>query len=294
VPTAIGIHASADGGDGVGWEEPVRSEFIILRPGVVKFQSFNSEQMVGTVVSDNKQHIQKYIVRAFLSWGNRPIQWNEFVDFTLADTVRTVNRIKAHGIADDQIIVELHNEPNLTLEGLTFSWQNGTECVEFFASVLDRYKAVLPNVQYGIGALSPGGELNIRRDSIVFLNEMMAHDRWNDFDVHLVHLYTSDDWNNSIWWLDHCQARTPFKTIWITEASWHTADNTSGSDYGNKLVELLNLLDHRPTRGITFYCMSAGDNNFRHEVWCRSLDPLRPWRDISSRGIAAEIRRQRP
>jgi hypothetical protein len=293
--TAVGIRASADGGQGVGWEQPIRGEIAALRPEVVKFQSSHDPQVIASIVSDNRANTQMYIVRAFLSWGNRQLTAKRFVDATLSDTKRSVDEIKARGVPDREIIIELHNEPNLVMEGLGFSWQNGTECIEFFTDVLDEYKAQMPNVQYGLGALSPGGEIrHIQRDSTLFLDEMLQHPRWGDFDVHLVHLYTRNDWANGIWWLDHCQAKTPRMPIWITESSWHTADNTSGADYASKLVELLNLLDRRPTKGVTFYCISGANPEFFHEVWCRGQDRANPVRNMGSRGIAAELRRLRP
>jgi uncharacterized protein YraI len=295
VRTAVGIHTSADGGHGVGWRDPVGSEVSDLKPEVVKFQSSHSPEVVGAVTRENKQTIRAYIVRAFLNWGERLITPDQFVAFTIADTMRTVKQIKAQGVAGDKIIIELHNEPNLTMEGLDFSWRNGTECVAFFATVLSRYKEQMPDVQYGLGALSPGGSIpQTRRDSKVFLNEMLLHPRWNDFDAHLVHLYTSGDWNNDIWWLDHCQAKTPAMNVWITESSWHTDDGQSGRSYAAKLVELLDLLDRRPTRGITFYCVSASNPDFYHEAWCRGGDRANPAQNVMSRGIAREIRRLRP
>lgn len=295
VYTAVGIHASADGGRGVGWEQPVRGEIVALQPEVVKFQSSHDPQVIDTIVSDNKHHIQMYIVRAFLSWGDRRLTSKKFVDSTISDTKRSVDQIKAHGVPDKKIIIELHNEPNLMAEGLSFSWQNGTECVEFFTDVLDQYKTQMPNVQYGLGALSPGGEIrHIRRDSTVFLEEMLRHPRWGDFDVHLVHLYTRNNWENDIWWLDHCQTKTPTMPIWVTESSWHVADNTPGVTYAAKLVELVNLLDRRPTKGITFYCISGSNSEFFHEVWCRGQDRANPQKNMVSRDIAAELRRLRP
>lgn len=293
VSTAVGIHASADGGEGVGWKQPVRKEIKALKPEVVKFMSNHDPGMIGTIVDDNKQHIKKVIVRAFLDWGRRTLTSDQFVEFTLNDTVRSVNQIKAQGIADGNIIIELHNEPNLTIEGLDYSWKDGRECVEFFAKALDQYKVEMPDVQYGLGGLSPGAAIgDLRKNSVDFLDEMLGHPRWHDFDVHLVHLYTSGNWED-IWWLDHCQSKTPTMEIWITESSWHTDDNTSGLAYAKKLFELLQLLDQRPTRGITFYCISASNSAYFHEAWCRSHNASHPFQNISQRGIAEEIKRLR-
>lgn len=292
--TAVGIHASADGGHGVGWRNPVQSEINALKPEVIKFQSSHSEELIGTLVNDNKSTVQTYIVRAFLDWGSRPLTSQQFISFTLSDTIRSVNKIKAHGIPGSKIIVELHNEPNLNMEGLDFSWPNGTKCVEFFAHVLDAFKGHMPDVQFGLGALSPGGKINgVRRDSKLFLDEMLQHPRWHDFDVHLVHVYTRKKWDD-IWWVDHCQAKTPHMPIWITESSWHTDDGQPGKNYAAKLVELLSLLDKRPTHGITFYCVSASNPDFYHEAWCRGDNKADPGQNVASRGIAQEIRELRP
>ena len=296
--TAVGIHTSADGGLGVGWEQPVRAEIAALQPEVIKFQSNHDPKMIDALLADNKQHLRTVIVRAFLSWGNARLTPAQFVQATVNDTKRAVNQIKAHGFPSKNIIIELHNEPNLTLEGLNLSWQNGTDCMAFFADVLDQYKALMRDLRYGLGALSPGKASKIRQDSTLFLDEMRQHPRWREFDVHLVHLYTVGAWADEIWWLDHCQARTPNMPVWITESSFHTADTTPGSVYAAKLAELLPLLDRRPTRGVTFYCVSASNLDFYHEAWCRSQTIPQThadsWKNVVSRGIAAELRRVRP
>ncbi|MCB8960213.1 MAG: hypothetical protein H6651_07850, partial [Ardenticatenales bacterium] len=102
------------------------------------------------------------------------------------------------------------------------------------------------------------------------------------------------DWKIDIPWLDHCLQRTPRQPVWITESSWHTADSTPGDVYAAKLVELLRLLDKRRVLGITFFCVSARDPDFYHEVWCRSNNKATPDTNVTSRGIATALRQLRP
>ncbi|MCB0008447.1 MAG: hypothetical protein KDE04_18405, partial [Anaerolineales bacterium] len=189
--TAVGIHASADGGLGVGWVEPVLSEIHALQPEVIKFQSSHGPELIGPIVADNRATVKTYIIRAFLVWDERPLTPDEFIEFTFSDVERVIKTLTAHGVADSQIIVELHNEPNLRAEGLGFSWANGQECVSFFVEVMQAYKQKLkrPAVQYGLGALSPGKAINDKDDparpkranSRRFLEEMMSHAAWNGF-----------------------------------------------------------------------------------------------------------------
>lgn len=68
--------------------------------------------------------------------------------------------------------VEVHNEPNLTAEGLGLSWQNGVTFASWLISVLTELRRIQPALKYGFPGLSPGGSVSgVRMDEMTFYNE---------------------------------------------------------------------------------------------------------------------------
>ena len=45
------------------------------------------------------------------------------IETTINDLTRTINTLRAEGVADADMWVEIHNEPNLVVEGWTTSWR---------------------------------------------------------------------------------------------------------------------------------------------------------------------------
>ena len=68
--------------------------------------------------------------------------------------------------------VEVHNEPNLTIEGLGGTWRDGREFASWFDRVVELYRQRWPTKKYGFPGLSPG-VLNQHRlvEMKQFLNE---------------------------------------------------------------------------------------------------------------------------
>src|SRR2546425_196849 len=52
--------------------------------------------------------------------------------------------------------VEIHNEPNVTLEGLGTNWKDGYEFGDWFLTVLGLFRRRFPNALFGFPGLSPG------------------------------------------------------------------------------------------------------------------------------------------
>jgi murein DD-endopeptidase MepM/ murein hydrolase activator NlpD len=287
--TLIGLHASADGGNGPGWPNPVRDEFKALQPEIVKFLSSHNPAVVRDVVADNISTLKRVVVRAFMSWGGRPITPQQFVGDTLSDVQRTVDAIADAGLEKSNILIELHNEPNLHNEGHTLSWTTGAECVDFFAMVRELYGNSLDGVRYGIGGLSPGGTVPDQRyNATSFLYSMLSSNNWSMFDVYFIHLYSVGPWSDEIGWLDLCQTQTNMD-IYITESSTHLA--LTGEQYAANLYQLIELLDQRPCLGVTFYCASASNKTFWHEAWCHNPDrDDDQWQNVQSRGIGSHLR----
>ena len=297
--TGVGLHWSADHDNGIGWEQPARLEMLKLKPDVIKFLSFHNPSMVSLVAADNKDSCDIFIVRAFLDWGTREVTPQMFIDGTLGDTMRTVNAIVGQGVAHEEIIIEIHNEMNLQPEGWSQAWGTGRSCMEFFKPVIKAFRAAMPNCRYGIGGLSPGGDIGgVRAGSDLFMSQMIGHPSWDDYDTMFAHVYTVNDWYgpHEISWIDSIEAVT-HKPIYISESSYHSPIGSDGyrvvvpgAVYAAKLAELIELLDERKTRGVAFYCMSASNEEFRHESWVISEHAQTPNVNVESRGIASALR----
>lgn len=110
------------------------------------------------------------MVRPIMSfWENerpRRVSPQQFVDETTLDLQRLFDE-------DPNIeYIEVHNEPNLAIEGWTASWNNGAEFGNWFNEVVRLYRQRWPNKKYGFPGLSPGiGMANIRHEYKQFLSQ---------------------------------------------------------------------------------------------------------------------------
>jgi hypothetical protein len=82
--------------------------------------------------------------------GPRVVKPADFVSWTVDDLDRLVRA------APDLRYIEIHNEPNVTLEGFGVSWRSGKEFGDWFLDVMARYRARYPTVLFGFPGLSPG------------------------------------------------------------------------------------------------------------------------------------------
>ncbi len=257
----LGLHASAT----PDISDAEIAEFKALRPGIIKVLSFHSAERIRRLAADHPG--ATWVVRAFLSMHNRNISPDQFLNDTKGDVRRTLNELRGR-----DVVVELHNEPNLTLEGLGSSWNNAAEFNRWWLQVLARFRAEFPGQRMIFPGLSPGPDqgglrqadrpfLEACRESIQAADGLAMHAYWSnpafpmrghpDSGTQLV-----DDYVN----------RFRAKPIWITEAS-----NNLGSDWDTKAREYLQFwqeMQRRPTvQGITYFVASAAPGTFPHEVW---------------------------
>ena len=276
----IGLHLQADGGNYL-LIEPLKRELALLQPQTLKFLSSHSPQHVGEIASLHRNATA--VVRPYLSFGNRRISPQQFYDWTISDTQRTINALLPH-IPQAKIFIEIHNEQNLTLEGWGTSWANGSEFATWWTAVVGLYRSALPNYKYIWPALSPGGSSSgIRLDAYQFLDQARASIAHADHVA--VHCYwtTGDPFSNALRWLDHHNQFN--KPLWVTEASDKTA-GIGAAAQGIKYYEFWQELRKRPlVQGVHFYVSSALDDAFAGERW---ITP-----DGKQRGIAAQINQMR-
>ena len=253
----FGLHASAD--PAISAEE--RCLFHELRPSLIKVLTLHPPPDLAKLIQS--QPYPDWIVRTFLSFGGRDISPEDFVRFTLSDTQRT-----ARLLADFNVVVELHNEPNLTQEGLQTSWQDGTAFDRWWLDILAQFRSAMPTTKFIYPGLSPGDDVpDVRQAHVEFIEQ--SRDAVAAADGLGVHLYWSDvsPLTDALATLDDYIGRFPNKPIWITEASYNTG-GIDDEERARQYLAFATALQNRPTvQGVTFFVASASDPTFADETW---------------------------
>jgi uncharacterized protein YraI len=80
------------------------------------------------------------------------------------------------------MLIAVHNEPNLTSEGLGTGWSDGAGFASFFTTVAQTYRRTFPGCKLGYPATSPGAEIpNLRSYERVFAQQSIAAIRAADW-----------------------------------------------------------------------------------------------------------------
>lgn len=258
----IGLHASAD----PGISDAEVAEFEAMRPGMIKLLSFHDPNGVRKLVKNHPD--VSWVVRAFLDFrsgsGPRTISPTQFLNDTINDVRRTLNLIGS----DQDVVVELHNEPNLVSEGMGGAWHDGASFAAWFLEVLRLYRQALPGMRFIYPGLSPGHDVSgIKMDHVRFVEASRAAVEAADgLGIHTYwsHVYPME---LALGVLDDYIARFRFKPIWITEAS-NNKGNTSAARKAKQYLDFWQAIQKRPTvRGVTYFVASASDPTFAEEVW---------------------------
>ena len=265
----LGLHASAD---------PFISEaeiatFKEMRPSLIKLLSFHNPDSIARLVANHAN--VSWIVRAFLDFGGRNISPQQFFHDTISDTKRTLNLLRGQ-----DVVVELHNEPNLVVEGMGSTWKDGNEFAQWWLQVLDLYRKELPGVRFIYPGLSPGSSVrNLKMDHIEFIEA--SRSAVKAADGLGVHIYWSNVYpmQTALRVLDDYISRFREEPIWVTEAS----NNKAGTPPSRKGMEYITfwseLLKRATVQGVTYFVASASNPEFAEEVWV-------------DRGIAAVVGRR--
>jgi hypothetical protein len=253
----IGLHASADPEIG----EAEHQEFTLLRPGIIKVLSFHSGADIARLAA--KHPDASWLVRAFLDFGSRNISPSQFFDDTISDVKRAMDQLQGK-----EVVIELHNEPNLREEGLGRSWRNGASFATWWLELLERYRKEFPTTRFLYPGLSPGGAIStIKMDHIQFIEA--SREAVEKADGLGVHLYWSTVYPmaRSVDVLDDYINRFRGKAIWVTEASHNQAGPTP-EQKARQYLEFWHELQKRPiVQGVTFFVASASNPEFAEEVW---------------------------
>lgn len=251
--TKIGLHTGAG-----GWSPSEEiAEFADLRPEVIKTMSHHRPEDVAALAAAHPA--ASWIVRVFLSMGGRNVSPQQFLNDTLGDLRRTLDLL-----AGKDVVIELHNEPNLRSEGLDSSWANGSGFNTWYLDLFNRYRQALPGRQFIFPGLSPGfayeqnGER--RQEHVSFWQQCRpAIEASAGLGIHLY-------WSNvypmvtTLGQLDTCRDLFPTIPIYVTEAS----NNKGGRTPAQKAAEYVEfrkqLQYRREVRAVTYFIASPGDH----------------------------------
>lgn len=269
----LGLHMGADGGD-ISAEE--RIIFSDLNPDVIKALSSHSEKSMRWLAQAHSS--TDWIVRAFLDFSGRAprgerVTAQQFFEWTIGDTLRNVRAIGDPA----RVWVELHNEPNLWVEGWRTSWDNGeTTFAQWLGEVLQLYRQTfagegLQAVRFLFPGLSPqrhSGPQMAASDHFLEVNRAVVE----QFDGLAQHVYWGDGGfgtqprfgamstlEMAISEVDAMIARFPTMPIWITE-SCNNRKHSTADEKAQEYLTFWRAMRYRPNvQGITYYIATASN-----------------------------------
>jgi hypothetical protein len=164
------------------------------------------------------------VVRLFFSCdvGNK-------TRFTPADFVAFCANGLSAAYAAGVRYFEIHNEPNLTQEGLGWNWLNGREFNVWLLDVLRLLRAKYPEAKWGYPGLSP------QPNTLAFLDasrEAALACDWIGAHAYFRSAAQIGDVNNGMYWL-RIKQQFPNKPLMITEFS----NNNPAQDYAGKAAQ---------------------------------------------------------
>jgi hypothetical protein len=263
-PVMFGIHASADAHNMADDEDKLDT----VGPEVVKIlSSHRAEDIPGLVRAAFGAH---WVVRAFLSFGGRNIRPEQFINDTISDVRRSIDALVASGVPLNKILVELHNEPNLTTEGLGSSWNNAEEFSDWLYAVWLGYTQQLGReVNYIFPGLSPGEAIPGLRQHyheylaacdgvITLMGNVGVHAYWSDGYPVVGHPHSG------VGPVDYALAAFPAGTIWVTECSHNGRGVPQDKKAESVLLFWNECRKRKRVAGIMYFILSASDPAYSH------------------------------
>jgi hypothetical protein len=259
-PALLGLHARSDGGD---LPEAELAEFREARAGVIKILHMTSERSVARLAAEHPG--VPFIIRPYVDFrGGRVVTPCQFWDWT-ADQLQEVVR----AIGPREVWIEVHNEPNLRLEGLFSSWHSPADFARWFMGVVPLIRQHIPQARVLFPGLSPGHPYADRwkahdfaaacDSAIQAVDGVAVHAYWNS----VMPEYPLETAVAEVEWFAR---RYSHKPIWVTEAS-NNKEDTPGNK-ATQYVEFAKRLGWFPNvKGVTYFIASASDPAFANEVW---------------------------
>ena len=164
---------------------------------------------------------------------------------------------------------EVHNEPNLQIEGWGYTWQDGRQFAAWFIDVIRRLRMLYPAAKFGYPGLSPGHTIPGQRlELALFLDQSDEAARAADWVG--CHCYWQDEAglrqpSGGLGYEDY-RRRFPDKLLFVTEFS-NTSPTVDAQTKGTQYVEFYRRLRVAPGVGAAFAFVASASANFPHEVW---------------------------
>lgn len=247
----IGAHMSADPSLAEGEIGAIAN----MNPSLLKVLSTLQLPDVNTIARDFKG--VSVIIRPFLHWGERNISPEQFVEWTMPDTRRTML-----ALSDGRdVILELPgNETNLKVEGWTHSWNGGREYADWARQVFNIYKQAFPTTKIYYPGLSPGGDIpGVRADSWEFLSQSAGYAALCDGICIHVYVdppngYTVD---RALGEVDTYCRMFPTQRFVISEFSWNKNNGTPAEKANVFLDFWRRLAQFQQVHGVVWFVSSA-------------------------------------
>jgi hypothetical protein len=180
--TQRGVHGSA-GGWAPAADDPQLDLVRRNRVEVMLIVAYEAGQANDSIRRFRAVGVRHFIIRA-ATHGVPSSNPGEFV-------TRTRHILQEYAVAlggTRNLMIAVHNEPNLAPEGWGSAWHNGGEFAAWFKAVAAAYRTLFAGVKIGFPALSPGGHVpNLRTDEEQFTRE--AASAIGDADWVGVHYY---------------------------------------------------------------------------------------------------------
>ncbi len=201
------------------------------------------------------------MVRLFANFENRVVAAEDFAQWVTHDMGRFYQR----GVR----YYEIHNEPNLKVEGWMRSWQNGREFGAWWLTVRNRLKSLYPEAKFGWPGLSPDGfPMPERTNDMQFLRDAAEAVRAADWLG--LHCYWRDEaeMNADAGGMGFREYRRQFpdKLLFVTEFS-NPTHNVDSAAKGAQYVRYFRATRNEPGLGAVFAFVVSASANFPHEAW---------------------------
>jgi hypothetical protein len=171
-PALIGLHGSADG----SWGNPILPEAQeqVKRARIEAYKSLSNESADTVDVLRNINADIFIMVRLFSKVDSESATASEFVHKVGADARSWYQK----GVR----YFEVHNEPNLKVEGWLSAWSDGQAFATWWLNVVRALEEDMPEAKWGYPGLSPGHNIEgVRYDPMRFYEESWQARKEADF-----------------------------------------------------------------------------------------------------------------
>ena len=204
------------------------------------------------------------LCRLYESWGGRNLTPADFVRAVVPDMERLVNA----GVR----YYELHNEPNLTHEGLEAagvngSWRDGAEFAEFFIEARQLLKTRFgSHIRIGFPGLSPGADTfyhvgndsGFRMDDRRFMEGAKPGVAYADFLCAHAYFGTMEEVRSGAnRYIREYRKQFPDKLLFVTEYG-NPLRNVPSAEKGKQNKEFIRLTSEIPGLGAVYYFLVSG------------------------------------